>query len=155
MVELASIPWLEGIPFWVILLVGVAFVGVDVLLTNDNHLMWIGAGILATGVANAAGLSGEIQILVFVGTLLACMLYVRRLISRIPRVEDQASEAFELYDLVGTVLSSDQTGTGEGRVLIPEHGEWRVKDPLLQLSPGDRARVVGREGLLLLVEKIP
>jgi membrane protein implicated in regulation of membrane protease activity len=157
MPELASILWLESIPFWILLAAGLVLVGIDVYLTNDNHVMWVGFAVIATAIASAAHLPGEYQIIVFAGSLVACMLYVRRLVAKIPRVETQASSVIDLEGAVGTVLNPSSEAAPEARALIRDHGEWRIicepKDHVL--TPGERVRVVGREGLVLVVSPAP
>jgi membrane protein implicated in regulation of membrane protease activity len=153
---LASIPWIEAVPFWVLLAVGLCLIGIDVYLTNDNHVMWVGVGVIAAAVAGAMRFGGEAQIVVFATTLVACILYARKLVARLPRREDQASSVVDLDHSVGTVLDVSESSPAEGRALIPDHGEWRVLSRRKeQLKPGERVRVVGREGLVLLVEPAP
>jgi len=153
MLQLASIVWLESIPFWIFIAIGLALIAVDVYLTNDNHVMWVGVAVIATAIASMARLPGEYQVLVFIATLIGCMVYVRRLVARIPRVEDQASSVLDLQDAIGTVLHVSDTSPPEARALIRDHGEWRVicevKDH--RFAQGERVRVVGREGLVLVV----
>ncbi|CAG0954665.1 hypothetical protein PHYC_00395 [Phycisphaerales bacterium] len=85
------------------------------------------------------------------------MVYIRRLVGKIPRLESQASSIVELKDATGVILDVSGSAPGEGRAVIQDHGEWRViagqRD--YQLTTGERIRVVGKEGLVLLVEPAP
>jgi len=154
MLLLAAIPWIESIPFWILLAGGLILIGVDICIANSQYLMWVGIGVIAASLASAAKLPGEIQVVVFVGTLVCSAIYARKWIAALPRNQPRASSATDLRDAVGTVLHDAESVEGEGRAFIQDHGEWRIRphQATVRFSPGDRVRVVEREGLILLVE---
>lgn len=154
MTSLASIPWIESIPLWIFLALGIALIGIDIIFTNDNHAMWIGVAVIGAGVAGAFQVGGELQLVVFVVLLFVCIVNVRRWIANLPRKAPQSSSVIDLDDKIGTVLTVSDSMPTEGRMTIREFGEWQVKWNRAEgrLVPGSEVRVVGREGLVLLVE---
>jgi membrane protein implicated in regulation of membrane protease activity len=151
---LASIPAIEAIPFWYLLAAGLILVLIDMLLTNDFHLMWVGIAVGATGGANALRLPGELQLLTFVVSCGALMLYGRRVVRSLPNRAPAGSVLTDIRGACGVVLHQTNPATGEARAHLQEHGEWRVVSVRrdVPLAAGQRVRVVDREGLVLIVE---
>ena len=157
MTVLALADFLESVSPWILVTVAIALVGVDIMLTNDDHLMWIGFALLPVAVANAIGFPGDIQVVVFAAGVAICMIYVRRLVRRLPRREPEASRVLTLRDCAGTILDVEPSSASEGRAVIVGHGEWRVRleSSSQSLNVGQRIRVVDHEGMVLIVRTEP
>lgn len=157
MVQVASIPWIEAIPFWLLIGFGIVLVAIDIFASNDNHIMWIGGAVIVTGIAKAFGLNGEYVLLVFAATAFAGIVYIRRFVSKLPRLEDQASSVIDLVGAEAIVIDVSNDGEASCRVRVIDHGEWRgiPSSGCERLVPGQRVRVLAREGLVLRVTQLP
>jgi membrane protein implicated in regulation of membrane protease activity len=141
-------------PWWAWIVLGVSLLAVEVVLTTDYFLVFFGASALLVGLVGVTGLHLPIwvQWLMFaVATVVALMLYRRRLRDALERANAVADDTFKGQDaLVTEVIAVGATGSAE-----LSGSRWTARnlgpDPL---APGDKARVETVQELTLHVRRV-
>ena len=124
------------------------------LTSGDLFILCFSIGALCSAVAAALGVGWVLQILVFAFFTLLSIFFVRPVALRwLHRNEDnRLSNADALMGRVGTVSETIDEG-GYGRVAI-DGDDWKaVALDGQSIGQGERVTVVGRESIILTVEK--
>lgn len=124
------------------------------LTSGDLFILCFSIGALCSAVAAALGVGWVLQILVFAFFTLLSIFFVRPVALRwLHRNEDnRLSNADALMGRVGTVSETIEEG-GYGRVAI-DGDDWKaVALDGQSIGQGERVTVVGRESIILTVEK--
>jgi inner membrane protein len=141
--------------FWHWLIAGILLIGAEALLPG-TYLLWPGIAAFVTGMIAymVPSLGWEIHAVIFAVLTVLAAVGGRRLYSRL---KEPASTAPLLNkraaQLVGTVHTLDTPILdGYGRMRLGD-ATWKVAGP--DLPTGSRVRVVGADGIVLLVEPAP
>lgn len=124
------------------------------LTSGDLFILCFSIGALCSAVAAALGVGWVLQILIFAFFTLLSIFFVRPVALRwLHRNEDnRLSNADALMGRVGTVSETIEKG-GYGRVAI-DGDDWKaVALDGQSIGQGERVTVVGRESIILTVEK--
>ena len=124
------------------------------LTSGDLFILCFSIGALCSAVAAALGVGWVLQILIFAFFTLLSIFFVRPVALRwLHRNEDnRLSNADALMGRVGTVSETIDEG-GYGRVAI-DGDDWKaVALDGQSIGQGERVTVVGRESIILTVEK--
>lgn len=124
------------------------------LTSGDLFILCFSIGALCSAVAAALGVGWVLQILIFAFFTLLSIFFVRPVALRwLHRNEDnRLSNADALIGRVGTVSETIEEG-GYGRVAI-DGDDWKaVALDGQSIGQGERVTVVGRESIILTVEK--
>lgn len=124
------------------------------LTSGDLFILCFSIGALCSAVAAALGVGWVLQILIFAFFTLLSIFFVRPVALRwLHRNEDnRPSNADVLMGRVGTVSETIEEG-GYGRVAI-DGDDWKaVALDGQSIGQGERVTVVGRESIILTVEK--
>lgn len=124
------------------------------LTSGDLFILCFSIGALCSAVAAALGVGWVLQILIFAFFTLLSIFFVRPVALRwLHRNEDnRLSNADALMGRVGTVSETIEEG-GYGRVAI-DGDDWKaVALDGQSIGQGERVTVVGRESIILTVEK--
>lgn len=125
-------------------------------LTNgDFFIMCFAIGGVFSAVAAALGFGGVAQIIVFAVATILSLIFVRPVALRyLHRGEDRrVSNAEALMGRIGVVSEAIAAG-GYGRVAI-DGDDWKaVSADGEPVAKGDKVKVVGRESIILTVEKV-
>ncbi len=138
---------------WVFLTIGVAVVFADLFLTNTFFMAWIGMAIASLGVMSWCGLSGDVMVYSFPPLVLVWALIARPLMLKASQGRrTQRKNARSLVGSTGHVLSVHDEQPSQGRMRVPGQGEWSIRtEKGLPLEEGAEVRILGREGLTLIV----
>lgn len=145
---------IDAMPAWLLVSIGISLVLLDVLITSDSYLAWVGGGVLGAGLLDAIGAPPLLQVIAFPAITLILLTQVRRLVHP-PNSSAEPDELRALRHTTGRVLDVAESSELEGRVVITGKGEWRYRAVAGVPGPGDRVRVVDNEGLVVLVEIAP
>ena len=124
------------------------------LTSGDLFILCFSIGALCSAVAAALGVGWVLQILIFAFFTLLSIFFVRPVALRwLHRNEDnRLSNADALMGRVGIVSETIEEG-GYGRVAI-DGDDWKaVALDGQSIGQGERVTVVGRESIILTVEK--
>lgn len=124
------------------------------LTSGDLFILCFSIGALCSAVAAALGVGWVLQILIFAFCTLLSIFFVRPVALRwLHRNEDnRLSNADAIMGRVGTVSETIEEG-GYGRVAI-DGDDWKaVALDGQSIGQGERVTVVGRESIILTVEK--
>lgn len=124
------------------------------LTSGDLFILCFSIGALCSAVAAALGVGWVLQILIFAFFTVLSIFFVRPVALRwLHRNEDnRLSNADALMGRVGTVSETIEEG-GYGRVAI-DGDDWKaVALDGQSIGQGERVTVVGRESIILTVEK--
>lgn len=125
-------------------------------LTNgDFFIMCFAIGGVFSAIAAALGFGGIVQVIVFSVFTVLSLIFVRPVALRyLHRGEDKrVSNADALMGRVGVVSETIVDG-GFGRVVI-DGDDWKaVAADGAPVQKGDKVKVVGRESIIITVEKI-
>lgn len=141
--------WIAGLGAWAWIILGVLFVGLE-LIGPGIFFLWLGLAAIATGLVDGAvGLSWQASALLFAVLSVAAVL-VGRSVSR-PDVHREADTLNRRGEaLVGRLFTLETAlAGGEGRVRVGD-SSWRVTGP--DLPAGASVRVVRVDGATLVVE---
>ena len=139
---------------WAILAAGIVLIIVDVLVTNDSWLAWIGSAVLGVGVFNAFDAPGVVQLIAFPILVVIALVLVRPIMVRTSQPRDQSTRVEDLLGCSGTVLDIKEDSPSEGRAAMVGHGEWRIRhENGVPLCANERIWVTGIDGLTLLVSR--
>lgn len=143
---------LESTPAWTIVTVGIILVIIDVLITSDSYLAWIGFAVIGVAGLNALDAPGSVQLGAFPVLTVISLAVVRRFFIKTSILQDQSANVENIIGASGTVLDVFKTASGSGNARINGHGEWRIRTSEgKEIKPLDKVRVVGRDGLTLIV----
>ena len=70
--------FIETIPPWIILTIGLSLILIDLFITADSFLMLIGLSFMVVGVLNYYDFSGHTQIVAFPVVLIFNLVFVRK-----------------------------------------------------------------------------
>ena len=124
------------------------------LTSGDLFILCFSIGALVTAVLSAFGLGFYGQLAVFVVASVLSLLFVRpSLVRRLHgRKKERLSNADALIGRIGRVSEAIEQG-GYGRVAI-DGDDWKaVSSDGTYVPMGQNVRVVGRESIILTVEK--
>ncbi len=124
-------------------------------LTNgDFYLMCFAIGAVCTVIAAAVGLGFYGQLIVFVICSVLCIFFVRPFALKYlhGKHKERLSNADALIGQIGRVSETIVEG-GNGRVAI-DGDDWKaVSSDGSCLQKGEKVKVVGRESIIITVEK--
>lgn len=143
----------EGIePHWIWLTLGLVLIALEMVIPGV-FLLWFGIAAIATGaIAFVFDLGLPFQILNFVFLSLIAAYSAKRFLRDKPIVSSDPLLNKRGGRLVGeTAVVTQAFDGGTGRV---KHGdsEWLARGP--DVAVGERVRITGSEGALLLVEPV-
>ena len=124
------------------------------LTSGDLFILCFSIGALVTAVLSAFGLGFYSQLAVFVVASVLSLLFVRpSLVKRLHgRKKERLSNADALIGRIGRVSEAIEQG-GYGRVAI-DGDDWKaVSSDGTYVPMGQNVRVVGRESIIITVEK--
>jgi inner membrane protein len=138
-------PWL-----W---LIGGVLLGIAEMVLPGVYLMWIGGAAVLTGVLSLLLPIGiAAQFAIFAVTTIAAIYVGRRFLvanpiaSADPMLNDKGAR------LVGSIVTAvEPVDALQGRVKVGD-GVWSAKGA--EAAIGDRLRVIGAEGVVLVVERV-
>lgn len=147
------IEWLESLDaHWVWLTLGVVLAGAEILAPGV-YLIWLALAAIATGVLTAlVGMSLPFQVLDFVCFALIFAFSARRFLRDTPIESADPLMNRRGARMVGqTALVVQAIEHGSGRVRLGD-SEWIANGP--DVAAGERVRICGTEGAILLVEPL-
>ena len=145
--------WLEGLDaHWVWLTLGVVLAGLELLLPGV-YLIWLAAAAIITGMLTLAlDLSLPAQVIDFVALSLIIAFSAKRFLGERPIESSDPLMNRRGARLVGeTALVVQAIEHGSGRVKLGD-SEWIARGP--SVAAGERVRIRGSEGAILLVEPL-
>jgi len=145
--------WLEGLAaHWVWLTLGLVLAGLEMLLPGV-YLIWLALAAIITGVLTLAlDLSLPVQVIDFVFLSLIIAFSAKRFLRDRPIESSDPLMNRRGARLVGeTALVVQAIEHGSGRVKLGD-SEWIARGP--SVAAGERVRVSGSEGAILLVEPL-
>ena len=145
--------WFGGVEsYWVWLTLGLVLAGLEMLLPGV-YLIWLAAAAIITGVLTAAfDLSLPLQVIDFVFLSLIIAFSARRFLRDKPIESSDPLMNRRGARLVGETATVVQAiEHGSGRVKLGD-SEWIAHGP--DVAAGERVRVSGSEGTILLVEPL-
>lgn len=152
----AILQQIEATPALLILAAGVVLIALDIFLTNDTFIAWIGASLLGVGALNAMDLPGVVQLSAFPVLLIACVALIRPLILKTTTPEDQSLNPDDFLGKTASLLDCKDDAPHEGRAIVTGCGEWRVRHvDGKSILKDDVYYVVGRDGFTLLIDRDP
>ena len=145
--------FLDGIDaYWVWLILGLVLAGLEMVVPGV-YLIWLALAAIVTGVLTLGlDLSLPSQIVDFVFLSLIAVFSARRWLRDKPIVSSDPLMNRRGARLVGeTALVVQAIEHGSGRIHLGD-SEWIARGP--DVPSGERVRVTGSEGAILLVEPI-
>jgi membrane protein implicated in regulation of membrane protease activity len=145
--------WADGIADHWLWLIAAAVLGIAEIIIPGAFLMWIGIAALITGlVALVLPVGVPVQLAVFAITAVASVYVGRRVLVRNPIVSDDPLLNDRGARLVGEMVTAvEPVDASQGRVKVGD-GVWSARGATAAV--GDRLRVIGIDGGVLLVERI-
>ena len=143
--------WLDGFAaHWVWLTLGLVLAGLEMLLPGV-YLIWLAVAAIVTGVLTLTlDLSLPFQIIDFVSLSLIIAVSAKRFLSDKPiESSDPLMNRRGARQVGETALVVQAIEHGSGRVKLGD-SEWIARGP--NIAAGERVRVCGSEGAILLVE---
>ena len=145
--------WLDGFAaHWVWLTLGLVLAGLEMLLPGV-YLIWLAVAAIVTGVLTLTlDLSLPFQIIDFVSLSLIIAFSAKRFLRDRPIESSDPLMNRPGARLVGqTALVVQAIEHGSGRVKLGD-SEWIARGP--NVAAGERVRISGSEGAILLVEPV-
>jgi inner membrane protein len=138
-------PWL-----W---LIGGVLLGIAEMVIPGVYLMWIGGAAVLTGViALLLPIGVAAQFAIFAVTTIAAIYVGRRFLTANPIASADPMLNDKGARLVGSiVVAVEPVDALSGRVKVGD-GVWSAKGA--EAAVGDRLRVIGAEGVVLVVERV-
>ena len=138
--------------YWLWLAVGLALAALE-LLAPGVYLIWLAAAALATGALSFLfGFGWPLEIVSFVSIALIAVYSARRYLRESPIVSSDPLLNQRGGRMVGeTALVVQPIESGSGRVKVGD-SEWIARGP--DTAAGERVRISGNDGAILLVEPI-
>ncbi|WP_338151456.1 NfeD family protein [Aurantiacibacter luteus] len=145
--------WLSGIaPHWLWLALGLLLAAAEIVAPGV-FLIWLGVAALVTGVvAWVLPIGVPMQVLAFAVLSVVAVYIGRNYVRANPIAEPDPMlnrRGARLVGEVGTAVVA--FSGGEGRIRLGD-SEWLARGP--DCAPGDRVRVTGSDGAILLVERM-
>ena len=136
---------------WLWMIAG-AVLAIAEMLVPGVFLIWIGAAAALTGIAAFLLPIGVIpQFLIFAAASVAAIYAGRRYLAQNPIVSTDPMLNDKGARLVGSIVTAvEPVDALQGRVKVGD-GVWSARG--VKAAPGDRLRVTGCDGLVLLVER--
>ena len=125
------------------------------LTAGDLDLLCVAIGGLCAAVASALGANWVVQILVLVVCSLLCILFLRPVALRWLHKNDvdAVSNADAILGRTGTVSETIEAN-GYGRVAL-DGDDWKAQAAdAQQIAQGEKVKIVGRESIIVTVERI-
>ena len=144
---------IEGIDnYWLWIALGLALAALE-LLAPGVYLIWLAAAALATGALSFLFDVGvALEIVSFVSLSLIAVYSARRYLSYKPIISSDPLLNQRGGRMVGeTALVVQPIESGSGRVKLGD-SEWIARGP--DTAAGERVRITGNDGAILLVEPI-
>ena len=144
--------WLSGNDHWVWLTLGLMLAGLEMLIPGV-YLIWLAAAAIITGVLTLTlDLSLPVQLIDFVFLSLIVAFSAKRFLGERPIESSDPLMNRRGARLVGeTALVVQAIEHGSGRVRLGD-SEWLAHGP--NAAAGERVRISGSEGAILLVEPV-
>jgi membrane protein implicated in regulation of membrane protease activity len=145
--------WLDGLdPHWVWLTLGLVLAGLEMLVPGV-YLIWLAVAAIVTGVLTLAlDVSLPLQIVDFVFLSLIIAFSAKRFLGERPIESSDPLMNRRGARLVGeTAVVVQAIEHGSGRVKLGD-SEWIAHGP--NVAAGERVRVSGSDGTILLVEPL-
>ncbi|MBO9518484.1 MAG: NfeD family protein [Porphyrobacter sp.] len=145
--------WLNGLEaHWVWLTLGLVLAGLEMLVPGV-YLIWLAVAAIITGAMTAVlDLSFPIQVIDFVFLSLIVAFSAKRFLGQTPIESSDPLMNRRGARLVGeTALVVEAIEHGSGRVKLGD-SEWIARGP--DVPRGERVRIRGTEGSMLLVEPL-
>ena len=138
--------------YWVWIAVGLALAVLEILVPGV-YLIWLAAVALATGALSFLfGFGWPLEIISFVSLALIAVYSARRYLSQRPIVSSDPLLNQRGGRMVGEIaLVVQPIESGSGRVKVGD-SEWIARGP--DTAVGQRVRISGNDGAILLVEPI-
>ena len=145
--------WADGIADHWLWLIAAAVLGITEIIIPGAFLMWIGIAALITGlVALAVPVGVPVQLALFAITAIASVYVGRRVLIRNPIVSADPLLNDRGARLIGEIVTAvEPIDESQGRVKVGD-GVWSARGTTAAI--GDRLRVTGIDGGVLLVEQI-
>jgi membrane protein implicated in regulation of membrane protease activity len=146
------VDWFNANDYWAWLTLGLVLAGAEMLLPGI-YLIWLAAAAIITGVLTyTLDLSLPFQVVDFVFLSLIIAFSARRILGERPIESSDPLMNRRGARLVGeTALVVQAIEHGSGRVKLGD-SEWIARGP--NVAAGERVRVSGSEGAILLVEPL-
>lgn len=123
----------------------------DAFASSTVYLGCMGASFLVIGLLDAAGLSGLMQVLALPVVFPLLAWQAPRYMKQFMSSHEVVSDLEEMLGKTGRVIDPSNQ-TGDTRAHFAGDGDWQVRTRKAEsLNPGDHVRVVGNEGLGLIV----
>ena len=145
--------WLTDLePHWIWLTLGLVLAGLEMLVPGV-YLIWLGMAAIITGVMTMVlDLSFPMQVIDFVFLSLIIAFSAKRILGERPIESSDPLMNRRGARLVGeTALVVQAIEHGSGRVKVGD-SEWIAHGP--NVAAGERVRISGTDGAILLVEPI-
>jgi inner membrane protein len=145
--------WLEGLDaHWIWMTLGLLLAGLEMLVPGV-YLIWLGAAAIITGLLTwGQGLSLPVQLIDFVFLALIIAFSAKRFLGEKPIASTDPLMNRRGARLVGeTALVVQAIEHGSGRIKLGD-SEWIAHGP--NVAAGERVRIRGSEGAILLVEPL-
>ena len=142
------------VPPWLWLTLGLGLLVLDIISINSDFLGCIGLGFLGMGLCGLVGLSGQTQLIALPSVTVICAVRYRHWLRKLSKHVPHRRDVAPILGAAGVVLDVNPASVHEGRAVIRRQGEWRVRSvDGSELTPRASVTVVGRGGLVLLVQQ--
>ena len=144
---------LDGIePHWIWVAIGLALAITEILVPGV-FLIWLAVAAVATGLLTFLfGLPLSLQVVQFVAISLVAVYSARRFLRDKPISSSDPLLNNRMGRLVGeTAVITEAIVHGTGRVHLGD-SDWTVRGP--EMAAGERVRITGNEGSVLIVEPL-
>jgi inner membrane protein len=147
------VDWLEANAPWIWMTLGLVLAGLEMMVPGV-YLVWLGMAAIVTGILTLGlDLSLPVQLIDFVFLSLIIAFSAKRILGERPIESSDPLMNRRGARLVGeTALVVQAIEHGSGRVKLGD-SEWMVRGP--NVAAGERVRISGSEGSILLVEPLP
>ena len=143
-----------AITFWFWLILGLALIAVEVVMPG-TWLLWPGIAALATGIVAymGAGLPWQLDAIIFTVLTAITVLVGRKVYGRLRSASsDEPMLNRRAQGFVGTTHTlATPILDGQGRLKLGD-ATWKIVGP--DLPTGTRIRIVGVDGIALVVERL-
>ncbi len=138
--------------YWIWIAVGLALAVLEILVPGV-YLIWLAAAALITGgLSYLVGFGWPLEIISFVSLALIAVYSARRYLSERPIISSDPLLNQRGGRMVGEIaLVVQPIESGSGRVKLGD-SEWIARGP--DTAVGERVRISGNDGAILLVEPI-
>ncbi|MEP4238548.1 MAG: NfeD family protein [Erythrobacter sp.] len=139
-------------PHWIWVVIGLVLAALEMLVPGV-YLIWLAVAALVTGALTfGLGLGLPAQVIVFVSVSLIAAFSARRLLRDSPIVSSDPLMNQRGSRLVGeTAIITQAIDGGTGRIKLGD-SEWLARGP--NIAAGERVRVTGSDGTILIVEPV-